>query len=398
MGSTSASDGPARRAGPLAGLRVIELAGIGPAPLGAMMLADLGADVLRLDRPGGYPPPDPSLAFEEMGAQATFNRGRRTVRLDIKAEAGRETVLRLVARADALIEGYRPGTMERLALGPDRCFAANPRLVYARMTGWGQEGPLAGMAGHDLNYIGLSGALSLFARDGAPPPAIPPLVGDMGGGGLLLAFGILAGVISARETGAGQVVDAAIVDGSSTLATLLGALRKCGAHPEPAGGNVLDGGRHYYRTYRCSDGGFVAVGAIEPAFRKALLCGLDLQADPRFISGAPGDESYCQDRLASIFGQEPRSYWEATFDGTDACVTPVLSLEEAETHRQAAARGSFVAVDGVVQPAPAPRFFRTPGTIAIGAAEASRSDPTALGAWGFAPDEIAALQADGVVS
>lgn len=272
----------ARGSGPLTGVRIVEFAGIGPAPFGAMLLADLGADIIRLDRPGGYPPPAPSLAFEDMGPRATFNRGRRTLRLDIKAPQGRDVALRLVAGADALIEGYRPGTMERLGLGPECCLAHNSRLVYVRMTGWGQEGPMAAMAGHDLNYIGVSGALSLFARDSAPPPAIPPLVGDMGGGGLFMAFGLLAGVISARATGQGQVVDAAIVDGSSTLSTLLGALQKAGAHGEPAGRNMLDGGRYYYRTYPCADGGFVAVGAIEPAFRKALLSGLGLVDDPPF--------------------------------------------------------------------------------------------------------------------
>lgn len=386
------------RQGPLAGIRVVEFAGIGPAPFGAMLLADLGADVIRLDRPGGYPAPDPSLAFEEMGATAVYNRGRHTVRLDLKAPEGRSLALRLVGNADALIEGYRPGTMERLGLGPDRCLATNPRLVYARMTGWGQGGPLAGMAGHDLNYVGLSGALSLFARDGTPPPAIPPLVGDMGGGGLFMAFGLLAGIISARETGRGQVVDAAIVDGSAALATLVGALRKSGVHRDPIGGNLLDGGRHYYRTYRCADGGFVAVGAIEPAFRSVLLDRLGLLDDPCFTRGAPEDDADCTVRLAAIFGAQPRRQWEELFHGTDACVTPVLSLEEAETHPHALARAGSITIDGVAQPTPAPRFHGTPGSIGVSAAEGSRSDPGVLAGWGVAADEIASLSGRGIVS
>lgn len=386
------------RQGPLSGIRVVEFAGIGPAPFGAMLLADLGADIIRLDRPGGYPAPDPSLAFEEMGATAIYNRGRHTVRLDLKAAEGRSLALRLIANADALIEGYRPGTMERLGLGPDRCLATNPALVYARMTGWGQEGPLAGMAGHDLNYIGLSGALSLFAREGAPPPAIPPLVGDMGGGGLFLAFGLLAGIISARETGAGQVVDAAIVDGSAALGTLVGALRKSGVHRDPIGGNLLDGGRHYYRTYRCADGGFVAVGAIEPAFRSALLDRLGLLDDPRFTQGGPENEAACTAELAAVFGAKPRDHWEKLFHGTDACVTPVLSLDEAETHPHALARASSIAVDGVAQPSPSPRFQGTPGAIGVSAADASRSNPAVLAGWGVGADEIASLSARGIVA
>ena len=362
-----------------------------------MLLADLGARVIRVDRPGGYPAPDPSLEFETMGAAAIFNRGRRTVRVDLKSEAGRALVLRLSSEADALIEGYRPGTMERLGLGPGPCLSANPRLVYARITGWGQEGPMAHMAGHDLNYVGISGALSLFERDGALPPGIPPLVGDMGGGGLFMAFGLLAAVVEARQSGRGQVVDAAIVDGAASLYALLKALNKAGVHAEPAGGNTVDGGRHFYRTYRCADGGHVAVGAIEPAFRKVLLEKLELLSDPRFTSGSIDDDAYCTARLAAIFSARPRGHWEALFEGTDACVTPVLSMHEAETHQAALARNAFVAVDGVVQQAPAPRFSRTPGSIGVGAARASRHDPQALLDWGLAEAEIASLRAAGAI-
>ena len=236
------------RSGPLVGVRIIEFSGIGPVPFGAMLLADLGADILRIDRPGGYPPPDPSLAFETMGAAAIYNRGRRVVRVDLKKPEGLDLVRHLVAEADALLEGYRPGTMERIGLGPEPLLALNLRLVYARMSGWGQNGPFAAMAGHDLNYIGLSGALSLFGRGGELPPAIPPLVGDMAGGGMMLGIGVLAGILGARQTGRGQVVDVAMAEGSATLYALLRSLAEAGAHREPAGGNVLDGGRHYYRT------------------------------------------------------------------------------------------------------------------------------------------------------
>jgi alpha-methylacyl-CoA racemase len=363
-----------------------------------MLLADLGAEVIRLDRPGGYPPPAPSLKFEEMGANAYFNRGRRSLRVDLKTAEGQALARRLLSRADAVVEGYRPGTMERLNIGPDRCLAANPKLVYVRTTGWGQGGPLAPTAGHDLNYIGMSGALSLFGTDGVLPPGIPPLIGDMAGGGLFMALGVLAGVLCARETGVGQVVDAAIIDGSAVLYTLLSALQKSGGHTEPAGRNILDGGRYYYRTYRCADRGYVAVGAIEPAFRKALLEGLNLHTDEGFASAAPQDDAYCTTRLAEIFAGQPRDHWRAVFDGSDACVTPVLSLSEAERDSHARARASFVEVEGVVQPAPAPRFERTPGRVAIGGSEASRNDPDVLLAWGFDADEIAQLRASGAVS
>jgi alpha-methylacyl-CoA racemase len=379
--------------GPLAGIRIVEFTGIGPVPFGAMLLADLGADIVRIDRPGGYPPPDPKLEFEKMGGNAIFNRGRRVLRLDVKSAAGRDLVLRLAAQADALLEGYRPGTMERLGLGPEPCLAANPRLVYGRMSGWGQDGPLAQMAGHDLNYIGLSGALSLFYRNGEPPPGIPPLIGDMAGGGSMLALGVLAGILSARTTGKGQVVDAAIIDGSAALYALLLSLNKAGAHDEPAGANLLDGGRHFYRTYRCADGRHVAVGAIEPAFRKVLLERLGLLDDPRFRSDAQEDEDYCRERLAGIFATQPRDHWAALFDGTDACVTPVLSMAEAPAHPHARARAAFVEVDGVVQPAPAPRFLGTPPVATVTAAQGSRNDPDVLLDWGFDRDEIDALRA-----
>jgi alpha-methylacyl-CoA racemase len=349
--------------------------------------------VLRIDRFGGYPPPDASLKFEEMGPTAIFNRSRHTVRVDLKSPAGRDLILRLVLNCDALIEGYRPGTMERLGVGPSACLEASPRLTYVRLTGWGQDGSLAQAPGHDLNYIGMSGALSLFERDGIMPSGIPPLIGDMAGGGLFMAFGLLAGVVEARRSGIGQVVDSAIVDGSASLFALLQSLNKSGAHAVPAGGNVLDGGRHFYRTYRCADGGYVAVGAIEPAFRQALLRKLDLTSDTSFLSGEISDDAYCTQRLAAIFGSKPRDYWEAFFAKAGACVTPVLSIEEAERHKTAHERNSYVSIDGITQYAPMPRFSRTPGKIGPSPKEASRHDANALRAWGLSQQEIEDLRA-----
>jgi len=384
--------------GPLADVRIVEFTGLGPAPFGAMLLADLGAEIIRLDRPGGYPAPHPSLSFEEFGRYAFYNRNRRTVRLDLKADEGRKAALRLIKYADALIEPFRPGVMEKLGLGPTECLAVNPRLLYARMTGWGQSGPLARTAGHDLNYIGLSGALGLFNPDPDRVPGIPPLIGDMGGGGLFMAFGLLAGVISARSTGKGQVMDAAIVDGSAALYATIKSLHKAGAWPNAAGRNTIDGGRYFYRVYRCKDARLVGVGAIEPAFRAVLLDRLGLAGDPVFANDDEGTEVERCTKVARVFAERTRDEWAALFAPTDGCVAPVLSMDEAETHPQALARNAFAEVDGVSQPAPAPRFSVTPGEIAISPQQASRSDPQALAAWGFSADDIDALRTAGVVS
>jgi alpha-methylacyl-CoA racemase len=384
--------------GPLNGVRIVEFAGLGPAPFGAMMLADLGAEIIRIDRPGGYPAPDSNLDFEQFGKFAFYNRNRRTVRLDLKAARGREAALRLVTHADALIEPFRPGVMERLGLGPTECLAANPRLLYARMTGWGQSGPLARTAGHDLNYIGLSGALGLFKPHPEDEPAIPPLVGDMGGGGLFMAFGLLAGVISARATGKGQVMDAAIVDGSALLYATIKSLHKAGSWPHPAGRNTIDGGRYFYRVYRCADGLLVSVGAIEPGFRAVLLAKLQLANDPVFANDDAALEAERRDKVADAFAQKTRDQWAELFAPTDGCVAPVLSMDEAEAHPHARARNAFVEIEGVSQPAPGPRFSETPGEIRIAPDAASRSDPEALEAWGFSPDAIEALCSAGIVS
>ncbi len=387
---------PMTQSGPLSDLSLVEMTGIGPVPYACMILADLGARVIRIDRPGGYPAIDPDLDFAAMGPAGFVHRSRPAIRVDLKSPAGRALVHRLAARADGIVEGYRPGTMERLGLGPEALLAANPALAVVRVTGWGQTGPMAGMAGHDLNYIGLSGALSLFGRAGTPPQAIPPLIGDMAGGALFAVIGTLAAILSARATGQGQVVDAAMLDGSANLYTLLASLAAAGRHDPDGGQSPLDGGRHFYRTYACSDGRHVAVGAIEPAFRRVLLDRLGLAGDPRFATAAPEDEPGRQAALAAIFATAPRDHWAALFAGTDGCVTPVLAPHEAARHPHAGR--AFTRIDGLDQPAPAPRFAATPAAISRSPAAAQAKDPGALAEWGLSPDEIASLTAAGTLS
>jgi alpha-methylacyl-CoA racemase len=331
----------------LAGVRVVELAGLAPGPFGCMMLADLGADVVRVDRPGGpLLPPGP------------LDRGRRTVELDLKTQAGVAGLLRLAARADVLVEGHRPGVAERLGFGPAVCEKINPRLVYARMTGWGQDGPLAARAGHDIDYIAVAGALEPLGRPGERPHAPLNLLGDFAGGGMLLAVGVLAALLERERSGRGQVVDAAMVDGSALLMTFLHGMTAGGAWPHGRGENLLDGGAPFYDTYRTSDGGYMAVGALEPPFFEALLDGLGLSGVPSQYdeSGWPSLRAL----LASRFASRTRAEWTAVFADLDACVAPVLSPGEAPAHPHNQARRTFVEVDGVTQPAPAPRFGRTP--------------------------------------
>ena len=340
--------------GPLAGLRVVELAGLGPGPHAAMVLADLGADVVRVERPAGR-----SLRIGEPGARDAILRGRRSVALNLKTDAGRDHVLALADRADVLLEGLRPGVVERLGVGPDECLARNPRLVYGRITGWGQQGPLAPAVGHDLNYVGLTGALHAIGREGEPPPPPLNLVGDFGGGSMLLLVGVLAALFERADSGRGQVIDAAMVDGTALLSQMVLAMRGMGEWRDERQDNLLDGGAPFYDTYACADGGFVAVGALEPQFYTALLSGLGL--DPEEV-GPQGDRSgwpAMRARFTEIFGSRTRDQWTTRFAGTDACVTPVLSYGEAASHEHLAARGTYVAVDGVVQAAPAPRFSRT---------------------------------------
>lgn len=338
-----------RRSGPLAGLRVVELAGIGPGPHAAMVLADLGAEVVRVDRPGG-------------GAGATADptlRGRRRVAVDLKDPAGRDAVLGLVERADVLVEGFRPGVTERLGLGPRDCHARNPKLVYARMTGWGQDGPLAQRAGHDINYISLTGLLHAIGRPGERP--VPPLnlVGDFGGGSMFLLVGVLSALWEAQRSGQGQVVDAAMVDGASALGQMFWGFLAQGAWVDRPGVNMLDGGAPFYDTYTCADGRHVAVGAIEPQFYAALLAGLGLTGAD--LPGQLDRDRWpeLRARLGEVFATRGRDEWAEVFAGTDACVTPVLAFGEVAAHPHLAARGTIVEADGVAQAAPAPRFSRT---------------------------------------
>jgi alpha-methylacyl-CoA racemase len=331
--------------GPLAGVRVVELAGLAPGPFGCMILADLGADVIQVDRPPGglVPPPGP------------LQRGRRTLTLDLKTPAGVDDLLRLAARADVLVEGFRPGVAERLGFGPADCEKINHRLVYARMTGWGQDGPLAARAGHDIDYIAVAGALEPIGRAGQRPHAPLNLIGDFAGGGMLLAVGVLAALVERERSGCGQVVDAAMVDGSALLTAFL---HGSPLWPFPRGENLLDGGAPFYDTYETSDGRFVAVGAIEPSFYAALLAGLGLTGvfDQYDRDGWPAMRA----RFTAVFATRTRDEWASVFAGTDACVAPVLTPAEAPGHPHNRARSVFVDVDGVPQPAPAPRFARTP--------------------------------------
>ena len=339
-----------RPGGPLAGVRVLELAGLGPAPHAAMMLADLGADVVRVDRPG---------AAGADGGDALL-RGRRLVVLDLKSDHGVGAVLDLAARADVLVEGFRPGVAERLGVGPAPCHARNPRLVYARVTGWGQDGPLARSAGHDINFIGLSGALHAMGDPDRPP--VPPLnlVGDFGAGSMLLVVGVLAALLERTASGRGQVVDAAMVDGTALLSQLLLGLRDQGTWSEERGANLLDGAAPFYATYACADGRYVAVGALEPQFFAALLEGLDL--DPAALGAQYDRESWPALRraLTAAFAARPRDEWAQRFAGVDACVTPVLSFGEAPEHPHLRARATYVQRQGTTHAAPAPRFSRTP--------------------------------------
>ena len=376
--------------GPLAGLRVLEFEAIGPGPFCGMMLADMGADVLLLDRLA-----DAGLGLVPERRHDVMLRGRRSLTLDLKTPGGVSAALLLAEKADALIEGFRPGVMERLGLGPDVLLARNPRLVYGRMTGWGQHGPLAARAGHDINYIALSGALHAIGRAGEAP--VPPLnlVGDFGGGGMLLAFGIACGIIEARSSGRGQVVDAAMLDGASLLATMFSGLLASGQWSETRGENILDSGAPWYDSYATKDGRHVAIGAIEPKFYAELLkrMGLDAASLPAQNERAHWPE--LRRTFAAAFLSKTREEWCDVFDGSDACFAPVLSFSEARRHPHAGARAAYVDLDGVVQPAPAPRFTRTPGAAASPPPERGAHGREALADWGFTAEEIGQLSAFG---
>ena len=367
-------------------MRVVELAGLGPAPHACMVLADLGADVLRVDRPGG--------GFG-VSPHDLLTRSRRSVAVDLKRPGAAETVLRLAESADVLVEGLRPGVAERLGVGPDVATARNPRLVYGRMTGWGQDGPLAARVGHDLDYLAVSGALSTVGEAGRGP--VPPLnlVADFGGGSMLLVAGVLAALVERTSSGAGQVVDAAMVDGVSTLMAMTWGMRAAGAWQDARGSNLLDGGAPFYATYECADGGWLAIGAIEPQFWAVVVEQLGLQ-------DAPGQDDVAQwpelrRRVADVVATRTRDEWAALFTPLDACVAPVLTLGEAAQHPHLVARGTLVEHDGVLQPAPSPRLSRTPGTISAPPAAPGQHTREALQDWGFSGDEVAALERDGVV-
>jgi alpha-methylacyl-CoA racemase len=379
--------------GPLAGLRVVEVAGIGPGPFAGMMLADAGATVIRVDRADAGP------SAAGTGRLDVVGRGRRSIAVDLKRPEGVAVVLRLVERADVLFEGFRPGVAERLGIGPQACLARNPALVYGRMTGWGQDGPLAHAAGHDIAYIALAGALHLVGRPEEPPPPPVNVVGDYGGGGMLLAFGIVCAVLEARRTGRGQVVDAAIVDGTALLTTLFHGLRAGGRWTDARWANLLDGGAPFYGSYECADGRYVAVGALEPKFSAELLDRMEVPVDDdlRRRLYDPSAWPELRGRLAERFRTRTRDEWCALLEGTDACVAPVLSLGEAPGHPHSAARGTFTEVAGVVQPAPAPRFSATPSGIAGPAPQPGADTGDVLVEAGYSDAEIAALRAAGAV-
>lgn len=376
--------------GPLNGIRVVEIAGIGPGPFAAMMLADLGADVVRIDRADRVRDEIPDTPHFDV-----LNRGRRSVGVDLKHPDGVETVLKLVESADGLIEGFRPGVAERLGIGPDECLARNPRLVYGRMTGWGQDGPYASMAGHDINYIALSGVLGAIGRTGEAP--VPPvnLAGDFGGGGMLLALGMVAGMLEARTSGQGQEVDASMVEGSALLITMIYGMHGLGAWG-PRGTNLLDTGAWFYDVYECADGEYISLGSLEPQFFAEMVekLGIDAQGiDQNDRSTWPE----MRVRLTEAVKAKTRDEWCEILDGSDVCFAPVLSLAEAPEHPHNAARGTFVEVGGVPQPGPAPRFSRTPPQVVRPAPHPGEHTAEALSDWGFDAAGVAALQESGAV-
>lgn len=381
-------------AGPLSGYRVIELAGIGPAPFCAMLLADMGADVIRIDRRDAI---DLGLPGRHDRRFDVLLRGRRSAAIDLKSASGRDVVLDLVVKADALIEGFRPGVMERLGLGPDSCMARNPRLVYGRMTGFGQTGPLSSSAGHDINYIALTGALQAIGPSGGKP--VPPLnlVGDFGGGAMFLAFGVLAALLEATRSGKGQIVDAAMVDGTAYLASMFYGLTASGAWRQERGSNALDGGAPWYDTYVTKDGGHMAVGAIEARFYAELIDKLGLSGKPLPTQHDRTRWGELREAIATAFASRNRAEWETVFAGSDGCVVPILTFDEAPTHPYNADRGVFVERDGVAQPAPAPRFSRTAAEAGNIPARAGGDTRAVLADWGMSATEIDSLVEQGVV-
>jgi alpha-methylacyl-CoA racemase len=377
-------------AGPLTDVRVVELGGIGPGPFCGMVLADLGAEVVRCERPNAVAHPVPA---------DLLLRGRRSLAVDLKHPDGAALVLDLIARSDAVFEGFRPGVAERLGLGPDDCLARNPKVVYGRMTGWGQDGPLAAAAGHDINYIALAGALHPIGRRGGGP--VPPLnlVGDFGGGGMLLALGMVAALLEARRSGRGQVVDAAMVDGAALLTTMFHSLRAAGFWADERGTNLLDTGAHFYDVFECADGEYVSIGSIEPQFYAALLSGLGLEDDDELRPQMDRSRwPEMKQRLAEVFLTRTREEWTERFEGTDVCFAPVLSMAEAPAHAHLSERATFVEVGGVVQPAPAPRFSRTSAAVPVPPPRPGEDTDALLDELGVDPARVAELRRAGVVA
>ncbi len=391
----------AERSGPLSGIKIIELAGIGPGPFTCMMLADAGAQVLRLERaaPGAVERAEEAAASGTPGYWDFLNRSRPSVGIDLKNPDAIELVLGLVEESDGLVEGFRPGVAERLGLGPEVCLARNPRFVYGRMTGWGQEGPMASMAGHDIDYISIGGALwSMGRADSAPVPPLN-LVGDFGGGGMLLAFGMVAALLEAARSGQGQVVDAAMVDGAATLMTMIHAFHRGGLWNEERGANMLDTGAPFYEVYETADGQWMGVGAIESQFYAALLEGLGLAGDATLPPQMSRDDwPAMKERFAALFRSKTRDEWTAVFEGTDACVAPVLSPWEAHLHPHNQARSTFVEIAGAVQPAPSPRFSRTPSVVSRSQSFPGADTVSGLVEWGVPEDVVAKLRESGALS
>ena len=377
--------------GPLAGLKILEFEAIGPGPFCGMMLADMGADVLLIDRPE-----DPGLGLGRDRWTDVMLRGRRSATLDLKSKTGAEAACALAAKADAIIEGFRPGVMERLGLGPEVLLRRNPKLVYGRMNGWGQDGPLSARAGHDINYIALSGVLHAIGRAGGAP--VPPLnlVGDFGGGGMLLAFGIACALIEAQRSGKGQVVDAAMVDGASLLAAMFSGMLAAGRWSETRGENVLDTGAPWYDTYETKDGKYIAIGSIEPKFYEELISRLELKDQPLPPQHDRKGWPALRTLFSEKFKQKTRDEWCKVFDGSDACFAPVLTFSEARAHPHNAARRNSVSAGRVEQPAPAPRFSRTPGAVRGAPPERGAGGRQALMDWGFAASELENLRSAGL--
>ena len=380
-------------AGPLHGVRILEIAGIGPGPFAAMMFADMGAEVVRVERVQAVRDDATGPHWDVM------LRGRRNVALDLKHADGVETLLSLVERADVVIEGFRPGVMERLGVGPEVCLARNPKLVFGRMTGWGQEGPYASSAGHDINYIALAGALAHFGRAGEPPTPPLNMVGDFGGGGMLLAFGVVCALLEAQRSGKGQVIDAAMVDGSAVLMSMFWAYRNVGMFDEHARGvSLLDTGAHFYDVFECADGEWVSVGSIEPQFYALLLEKTGLTGDPEFTNQMDKTQwPTLKRKLAEVFKTKTQSQWNEIMEGTDVCYAPVLRMSEAAQHPHNVARNTFIEVAGVTQPAPAPRYSRTATDLPTAPAHAGQHTRAVLGDWGVDAVRIDTLISSGAI-